>query len=298
VIIRKLDMTEIEIKHLKMIRMIASEKTLTKAADRLFISQPALSQQLINIEERIGTKLFNRDGKKMVLTGVGERLLESANRILDELEKTEQMIAQEVNGERGELKVGVRCIFCFKWITSVVRQFQLKYPNVDIRIGDTRQAEEDLLSKTYDLVITSIPVDHLKITHTQLFEDEILCVMPADHPLSRRKFINIEDFEGADYLATTENGGLIFKEGGIKLRSFITLPYPEIIVDMVEAGLGIAFFPRFYIAPYTLTKKIRTCQYGSKRYMLTWNANFLMDKEKPSYQDEFIKTIISNSIVG
>jgi LysR family transcriptional regulator, regulator for metE and metH len=291
-------MTDLEIKHLRMVRMIARTKTLTRAADRLFISQPALSQQLINIEERIGTKLFNREGKKMALTRVGEKLLESANRILDELEKTEHLIAQEVNGERGELKVGIRCIFSFKWITSVVRQFQIKYPNVDIRIGDTRQAEEDLISKTYDMVITSIPVDHLKITRTQLFEDEILCVMPAEHPLNRRKFLKIEDFEGTDYLATTESGGLIFKERGIKLRSFTTIPYPEIIVDMVEAGMGITFFPRFYITPYTLTKKIHICQYSSKRHMLPWYANFLLDKDKPSFQDEFIKTIIAHAIVS
>ncbi|MGD9162702.1 MAG: LysR family transcriptional regulator [Desulfobacteraceae bacterium] len=290
-------MTDLEIKHLKMIRMISKTKTITKAADKLFISQPALSQQLINIENRIGTKLFIRNGKNMILTKVGEKFLESAHVILNELEKTEREVAQVVNGERGEFKIGVRCIFCFKWIPLLVKQFQGRYPNVDIRIGHTQQAEEDLISKTYDIAITSIPLDNMKITHTQLFEDEILCVMPADHPLSHRKYLNIEDFEGADYLATDENAGLIFKESGIHLRSFTTIPYPETIVAMVEAGLGITFFPQFYISPYTLTKDIHTCQCSSKKHMLRWNANYLKGETHPSYQDEFIKTIISHTIV-
>lgn len=289
-------MTDLEIKHLKMIRMIARTKTLTKAADKLFISQPALSQQLINIENRIGTKLFLRNGKKMILTRIGEKLLDRANVILDELEKAEQEVAQEVNGESGELKIGVRCIFCFKWIPSVIKQFQGKYPNVNIKIGHTQQAEEDLISKTYDIAITSIPLDNAKITHTQLFEDEILCVMPADHPLSHRKYLNMEDFEGTDYLATDENAGLTFKENGIRLRSFITIPYPETIVDMVEAGMGITFFPGFYISPYTLTKNIHTCQYSSRKHMLQWNANYLKGEAVSAYQDEFIKTIISHTV--
>ena len=277
--------------------MIARTKTLTKAAEKLFISQPALSQQLINIENRIGAKLFLRKGKNMALTRVGEKILNSAHMILDELEKVEQEVAQEVNGEKGELKVGIRCIFCFKWIPLVIKQFQGKYPNVNIIIGHTQQAEEDLISKTYDIVITSTPLDNAKIIHTQIFEDEILCVMPADHPLSHRRYLNIEDFEGTDYLATDENAGFTFKENGIHLRSFITIPYPETIVDMVDAGLGITFFPGFYIQSYTLTKNIHTCQYSTKKHMLQWNANYLKGKTPPSYQDEFIKTIISHAIV-
>ena len=297
-LIEKRAMAEIEIKHLRMIRMIARTNNLTKAAEKLFISQPALSQQLINIEKRIGTKLFLRNGKNMILTRVGEKLLDSAHVILDELEKAEREVAQEVNGEKGELKVGVRCIFCFKWVPSVVKQFRGKYPNVDIIIGHTQQAEEDLISKTYDIAITSIPLNNAKVSHAQLFEDEILCVMPADHPLSHRKYLNIEDFEGADYIATDENRSLIFKESGVHLKRFITIPYPETIVDMVEAGLGLTLFPGFYILPYTLTKNIHTCQFGTKKHMLQWNANFLKEETRPSYHDEFIDTIISHAITG
>ncbi len=292
-------MTDLEIKHLRMIQTIARTNNLTRAAEKLFISQPALSQQLINAENRIGTKLFTRNGKKMVLTKIGNRLLDSAHVILDELEKVEQEMAQEVNGEKGELKIGIWCVFCFKWIPSVVNQFHEIYPNVDIIIGNSQFPEEDLLSKTYDIAITSTysPIMNSKISYAHIFEDELLCVMSGDHPLSHRKYLNFEDFEGADYIALTENGSKYFKDKGIRLRRFMTIPYPETIVDLVEAGLGLAFLPKWYVYPHTLTKNIHTCRLTKKKHILQWNAHFLKEGSKPAYQDEFIKTIVSHAIV-
>ena len=250
-------MADLEIKHLRMIRMIAMTKNLTKAAEKLFISQPALSQQLINIENRIGTKLFFRNGKNMVLTKIGNRLLNSAHIILGEIEKAEREVAQEVHGEKGELKIGIRCVLCFKWIPSVVKEFQIKYPNIDIIIENSLYAEDALISKKYDLVITSTPSPLIKnkVFHVQLFENELVCVMSAGHPFCNRKHLNVEDFEGVDYIALTDTGINYFRDRGVNIRRFLTIPYPETIVDLVETGSGIALLPKWYIYPYTLTKK-------------------------------------------
>lgn len=292
-------MADLEIKHLRMIRMIARTNNLTKAADKLFISQPALSQQLINIEDKIGAKLFFRNGKNMVLTKIGNKLLNCAHIILDEIEKAEQEVAKEVHGEKGELKIGIRCVFCFKWIPSVVKEFQVKYPNIDIIIDNSLYAEEALIAKKYDLAITSTPSPLIndKVSHVQLFEDELVCVMSAGHPFSNRKYLEVKDFEGADYIALTDTGINYFRDRGVNIRRFMTIPYPETIVDLVETGLGIALLPRWYIYPYTLTKDIRICRFTTEEQMLQWNAYYLKSETIPSYQDEFIKTIISHAIV-
>jgi len=89
-------MMYLEIKHLRMLRMIARTNNLTKAAGNLFISQPALSQQLKDIETKIGTPLFLRTGKNTVLTGIGKKLLNRAHIIIDEVEKAEREVAQAV----------------------------------------------------------------------------------------------------------------------------------------------------------------------------------------------------------
>ena len=284
-----------------MIQMIARTKNLTKAAEKLFVSQPALSQQLINIENKIGAKLFFRNGKNMVLTRIGDKLLDSANIILDEIEQAERDVAQEVNGEKGELKVGVRCVFCFKLIPAVIKQFQDKYPNVDLVIGHSQKPEKDLVSRTFDITVSSATITNLKISHTPLFEAEFVCVMSNNHPLSRRKYLEMEDFEGQDMISMAEKTNssfynLILKENGIRLRRFMTIPYPETIVNFAEAGLGIAILPKWFVSSQASTKNIHMCHFTAKKNIHYLRAHYLKRKTIPSYQDEFIKIIVSHTI--
>jgi LysR family transcriptional regulator, regulator for metE and metH len=294
-------MIDIEIKHLRMIQMIARTMNLTKAAENLFISQPALSQQLINIEDRIGANLFFRNGKNMILTKVGKKLLDSAHIILEEIERATREVALQVKGDKGELKIGVRCIFCFKWIPLVIRQFQVKYPNVDIEIGQSLFPERELMSKTFDVTISSATITNPKISYGRLFEMEFLCVMSGDHPLSKKTYLEVEDFEGIDMISMADKSNssffnLFIKDSGIQLRRFMKVPYPEVIVDLAEAGLGIAILPEWFVYPYTLTKNIHTCHFTINKNIRQLNAHYLADKDIPSYQHEFIDTIVSYSV--
>ena len=294
-------MIDIEIKHLRMIQAIAGTKNLTKAAEKLFISQPALSQQLINIEDKIGANLFFRNGKNMVLTKVGKKLLDSAHTILGEIERVAREIATQVNGEKGELKIGVRCIFCFKWIPLVIKQFQEKYPNVDIEISHSQLPERELLSKTFDVTISSATIINSKISQSELFKMEFLCVMSGDHPLSKKKYLELEDLEGIDMISMAEKPNSSFynmyiKDSNIQLRRFMTVPYPEVIVDLVEAGFGIAILPEWFVYPFTLTKNIHTCHFTTKKNIRQLKAHYLTEKDIPTYQSEFLKSIVSYAI--
>jgi LysR family transcriptional regulator for metE and metH len=294
-------MRDLEIKHLRMIQMIAGTRNLTKAAEKLYISQPALSQQLMNIENKIGADLFFRNGKKMILTRVGKKLLDSAHIILEEIERAEREVAQEVNGEKGELKVGVRCIFCFKLIPEVIKEFQDKYPNVDLEIGHSQQPEKDLLSRAFDITVSSATIANRKISYVPLFDAEFVCVMSGDHPLGQRRYLEVEDFEGEDMISLAEKANSSFynyflKEKGVRLRRFMTIPYPETILNFAEAGLGIAILPKWFVSAFASTKNIHSCRFTSKRYVRHLRAHYLKQKSVPSYQDEFIKTIVSHTV--
>lgn len=294
-------MTNLEIKHLRMIRMIARTKNLTQAAKKLFVSQPALSQQLKEIEAKLGTALFFRTGKSMILTRIGKRLLNHARIIIDEIEKAELEVIKAVNGEAGELKIGVRCLFCYKWLPQVINLFQNKYPNVDLEISNSSDPEKDLISKAWDITISTAPVLNPKVSFTPLFEDEFLCVMSQEHPLSQRKFLEIADFQGVDMISMVEKTGpsfyaFFFKNKGIKLRRYMTITHPEAVVDLVEANLGIALLPKWFIFPYTKTRNIHTCHLTAKKTILQWKAGFLKEKTIPPFQKEFINIITSYPI--
>ncbi|MGD9162181.1 MAG: LysR family transcriptional regulator [Desulfobacteraceae bacterium] len=294
-------MIDIEIKHLRMIQAIAGTKNLTKAAEKLFISQSALSQQLINIEDKIGANLFFRNGKNMTLTKVGQKLLDSARVILEEIERATREVAKQANGEKGELKIGVRCIFCFKWIPVVVKQFQEKYPNVDIEINHSQLPERELLSKKFDVTISSATIINPRISRSELFKMEFLCVMSGDHPLSRKIYLELEDLEGMDMISMSDKSNSSFfnmyiKDSNIQLRRFMTVPYPEVIVDLVDAGFGIAILPEWFVYPFTLTKNIHTCHFTTKKNIRQLKAHYLADKDIPAYQNEFLDTIVSYAI--
>lgn len=295
------NMTNLEIKHLRMIRMIARTKNLTQAAKNLFISQPALSQQLKDIESKLGATLFLRTGKNMILTRIGKNLLDHAKIIIDEIEKAELEVIKAVNGETGELKIGVRCLFCYKWLPQVIKLFQDKYPNIDLEISNASDPEKDLISKAWDITISTAPVLNPKISFTPLFEDEFLCVMSKEHPLSQRNFLDIEDFQGIDMISMVEKNGpsfynFFFKNRGIKLRRYMTITHPEAVVDLVEANLGIALLPKWFIIPYTKTRNIHTCHLTAKKTFLQWKAGFLKEKTIPPFQKEFINIITSYPI--
>ncbi|MCP4163465.1 MAG: LysR family transcriptional regulator [Deltaproteobacteria bacterium] len=295
-------MMHLEIKHLRMIRMIALTNNLTRAAEKLFISQPALSQQLKDIESKLGTVLFTRTGKNMILTRVGKKLLNYSKIIIDQIEEAELEVQKSVNGEEGELKIGVRCLYCYKWLPGVIKLFQDKYPNIDISIGNSFDPEKDIISKLYDIAIATSPVLNKKIASTPLFEDEFLCTMSDEHPLSKKKYLDYKDFHGVDMISMVDKAGpsfynLFLKSKGVKPGRYMTITYPDAVVDLVEAGLGIAILPKWFISPYTKKKQIKTCHLTSKKTLLTWKASFLNEKST-SYQKEFIKIITSYPIIN
>lgn len=284
-----------------MIQMIAKTNNLTRAAENLFISQPALSQQLKDIEVKLGTALFSRTGKNMILTRIGKKLLIHSNAILDTINEAELEVQKAVLGEAGELKIGVRCLFCYKWLPEVIKLFQEKFPNIDLTIGNSFEPEKDLISQKWDVVISTASVLNCNLSKVPLFEDEFLCVMSDEHPLSRKKFLEIKDFEGMDMISMVEKSGpsfyrFFFKDKGVRLGRYMAITHPDAVVELVEAGLGIAILPKWFIEPYVGLKQITTCHLTSKKTRLQWKAIFLKKKGLPSYQEEFIKIITSYPI--
>src|SRR5262245_50180696 len=106
----------LETRHLKLIVAITEERSVTKAGERLCLTQSALSHQLRDIEEKLGTPLFTRVNKRMVLTPAGERLLRSARLVLDELQRTEAEIARLAAGDYGVLRISTECYTGYHWL--------------------------------------------------------------------------------------------------------------------------------------------------------------------------------------
>src|SRR6202163_4107801 len=115
---------KLEVRHLKLLVTVAEEGSVTEAGRRLHVTQSALSHQLRDAEEKLGTALFLRLGKKMVLTPAGEKMLVCARKVLDELRAAEGQIEGLNGGTRGVIRVSTECYTCYHWLPPVLKKFQ------------------------------------------------------------------------------------------------------------------------------------------------------------------------------
>src|SRR5712691_4518724 len=125
---------DLEVRHLRLVRAVAARGSLTRAGADLNLTQSALSHQLRDIELRLGTALFLRVGKRMVLTPPGERLLRSADEVLATIERTEDAIRQLAGASHGLLRISTECYTCYHWLPPLLKAYRRTHPAVDVRI--------------------------------------------------------------------------------------------------------------------------------------------------------------------
>ena len=186
----------LEIRHLKLIIAVTEEKSVTKAGERLHLTQSALSHQLRDIEERLGMPLFLRLNKKMVLTQAGERLLYSARQVLQELRRAEEDLKQMADHDHGTLRLSTECYTCYHWLPELLREFSQQYPKVEVNVmvETTHQPLPALLNGKLDLAIVSTQMRDNRLLYKPLFKDELVAVLPPDHPLTARPYLRARDF--------------------------------------------------------------------------------------------------------
>lgn len=294
-------MNRLELKHLRLVQMIHQTGNLTRAAENLFVTQSALSQQLKEIESRLGADLFHRTGRQMVLTKIGRQLMRRGDKILDWVEAAELDIDRTVNGEAGELKIGVRCLFCYMWLPKVIKQFQERYPNVDIDIRNATRPDEDLKSRRIDIAVSASENLDPAVEFFPLFQDEVLVVMSEEDMNSRKKAMELKDFHNASIISLVEKSRHYFfytllQNREIRPRRYMTISHPEAMVDLIAAGLGIGILPRWFATPYLRQKKLVACPLTAKGTTLYWKASRLKGNQAPGYVREFIRLVSAQGI--
>ncbi|WP_054002033.1 LysR family transcriptional regulator [Shimia sp. SK013] len=188
----------IEFRHLRTVRAIHECGGLARAAERLNITQSALSHQVKGLEEQAGLELFVRRSKPMTLSAAGLRLLRLANQVLPEVEKLEAEFNGLRDGRSGRLHIAIECHACFEWLFPVLEQFRKDWPDVDvdIRPGLAFDAMPALQKEEVDLVVSSDPENLAGISFSHLFDYAPVFVAAAQHPLAQKKWIDAEDFRG------------------------------------------------------------------------------------------------------
>ncbi|AJE45993.1 LysR family transcriptional regulator [Celeribacter indicus] len=241
----------LEFRHLRTIKAIHEEGGLARAADRLNITQSALSHQVKGLEDQAGVELFVRRSKPLKLSAAGMKLLALAEDVLPKIEALEAEFRGIEEGTQGRLHIAMECHACFDWLFPVLHQFRKAWPevDVDIRLRLAFGALPALEREAVDLVISSDPEDIPGVIFVPLFDYAPMCIMSAKSPLAAKPFVEAADFAEQTLITyPVDRARLdVFKElltpAGIEPAAQRQVELTDVILMLVAAGRGIAVLP-------------------------------------------------------
>jgi DNA-binding transcriptional LysR family regulator len=234
---------------------VVERKSFSQAADRLGVTQPAVSLQIRALEERLGQRLFDRSGRRVEPTEAGLRLYRGAQRLLALEQQLLEDVAGDEDGElRGELAIGAATGPGATVVPVLLCEFQRENPEVrvELTISDTQSVIEAVARRELELGVVGATPRHRSVAYEPFFKDEVVLVCPPKHPFAG-KTITIDDLRGAQLVLMQEGAGVRqvieeeLRRAGKRLRDLdvkLELGLQESVKSAVEAGFGVTFISR------------------------------------------------------
>ena len=291
-------------RHLRLVSEIARTGNVTRAADRLHVTQSAVSHQLREIEDRLGTPLFVRAGRRMFPTPAGTHLVQTAARVLDEISRAEATVQQFARNETGEFRVCTECHTGYHWLPPVLESVHRAYPGHQVRIAaeHTLHPIAGLLEGKLDLAIVNRqPVDR-RLRVRPLFEDEHAAIVDVDHPFAERAFVTPEQL-GAErlflYSRTLDDSFIVrrvMRPAGVEPASVTFLQLTEAILEMVKARMGVSVLPVWSIAPALESGAVRAVRITRGGVFRRWDAATLAAAPPSEFLEHFLGAVLEHAL--
>jgi LysR family transcriptional regulator, low CO2-responsive transcriptional regulator len=223
-------------------------KSFSKAAQTCYRTQPAISAQVRQLEQELGTSLFERLGTKISLTTAGKIFGEYAEQILDLRRRAQDSINELERVPRGELVIAANEATCIYVLPGVFAEYIKKFPNVQLSVDRSygSRVVEAVNDNLADFGITQLPVQEKKLQVVKIHSDEIILLLPAKHPLAHRRQVTPRDLIGLPLLmpksGTTRSRLDVWMEPvESEIQIAMELDSTEMIKRFVMSGLGISF---------------------------------------------------------
>lgn len=231
---------------------VAQSGSFSHAAERLFLTQPAVSKRVAGLESDLGTRLFDRIGRRVTLTEAGQALLPQAVRLLDEAAEMKRIASNLSNEVTGGLVMGTSHHIGLHRLPPILRRFTREYPQVqlDIRFMDSEAACRAVGMGELELAVVTLPTRPAEMLSTRmLWQDELVFVVSQDHPLAGRKSLDLQTLASHRAVlpgpATYTRGILetAIDEAGVALQIAMSTNYLETLKMLVATGLGWSLLP-------------------------------------------------------
>ncbi|WP_100641260.1 LysR family transcriptional regulator [Marinobacter salexigens] len=287
----------IERNHLELLRAVETEGSLTAAANRLHLTQSALSHSVRKLEQQLGTPIWLREGRQLRLTQAGSHLLALANRLLPQFEHAEMLIGQFARGQAGTLRIGMECHPCYQWLLKVVGPYLEQWPSVDVDVKQKFQfgGIGALFGHDIDMLVTPDPLHRPGLVFKPVFDYEQVLVVAATHRLAGKPWAEAADLETETlitYPVAIERLDVfnhILVPANMRPARHKTIETTDIMLQMVAAGRGVAALPRWLVTEYSERLGIVPVQLGKDGIA---KQIFLGCRERDvgvQYMDSFMK---------
>ncbi len=243
-----------DFRELQYILKVAEERSFSKAAQKLYIAQPSLSQYIQKLEQQLGVQLFDRSISPLRLTYAGELYIETAKRILDLKDQLSQQMEDIANLEKGRLTIGLSSFRTTYIIPMVLPIFQERFPGIEVVLLEGTSSEvENLATKgATDISIMTLPINESLFSYEPVLTEEILVSVPLNHPRFAQyaqSSINLYELRDEPFILLKQNQKLhhiavnLCKQAGFKPNIILESESIEAAHALTAAGLGITFVP-------------------------------------------------------
>jgi DNA-binding transcriptional LysR family regulator len=246
----------VELRHLRSFLAVAEELHFGRAAARLHISQPPLSQQIRRLEDELGARLFRRTKRRVELTPAGQAFLTEARQTLAQAERAVRAAQRAERGELGELVVGYVTSATYGPLPDVIRMFRKRFPDVDLRLQNLRSVwqRQALVDRRIDVGFIRPQVADPRLSYEAIWRESVVVALPDNHPLTRRATVDVSELATELFVVGEPEVAASFydqvfqvftlcRRAGFTPRVAHRGPDVQAAIALVAAGLGIGPVP-------------------------------------------------------
>lgn len=283
-------------RQLKIFYEAATKLSMTEAANILFMTQPAVSQTIKELENEYGIKFFDRIGKKLYLTNDGETFLKYVRRILNLYDECEKELKNSKNLKSGQLKIGASTTIGIYILTDIIGKYTKLNKGIDVSIiiENTKNISNLILENKIDFAFVEGPVHSDEIMVKDFCDDELVIIASPEHPLADKKEIHINEIQKEKIIMREQGSGTreVFEKvliaSNIAPKFSLELGSTEAIKKAVEAGLGISCISKRAIQREVEYKKLAIVKIKDIKIIRKLNLIYHKDKNFSNLYDSFI----------
>lgn len=247
---------DVNLNQLKVFHAVARLQSFTRAAQALYLTQPGISKHIKDLEEYYGTRLFDRIGKKVVLTQAGELLFSHAEDIFRRVERAREEIDDLKGIRSGELRIGASVTIGIYFLPGILEKFKKMYPGtrVTLDIDLNRQVIRQVLDNSSDIGLLGAPATDDRLIIRPFHKDSLVVIAPGNKAWAKKDSISIDDLPGQTLILSRRGSGTRtiieerLKAAGVMLKDTMEFGNTEAIKKAVEAELGISIVSQSTVA--------------------------------------------------